>query len=384
MHGFTIRTLALLLVASASLAFAGHVALEAQDQDVRGTTIVLDRVLLEQDGFVVVHATDADGLVLTPPLGLSYLPAGEHADVEIHLDPGELAKYAYQDGGTVVPMLHVDADGDGAYSFPDGPDVPVVVDGAPVVTEVQLTLLPSLTSLDQTVVGGTVAGSTVTVDTVIAAEDGFVVVHALDRSGEAVLTPPLGVANVEAGVTRFLGVELNAELLSEYGYDEGAKAVVPMLHVDADGDGAYTFPDGPDVPVTADGGPLVAPLELAMPRMGRASVSTGEGVLEVDMDGLSVTLPSVTLTQPGFVVLHATESDGSLRVLPVLGASAALPAGTSDDVVIAIGDDQGPIVGDEVVAMVHVDDGDGAYRFPASDAPFMQDGQVLVEPFTLN
>ncbi len=379
MNGITIRILALLLVTPASLAFAGHVALEAQDQDVRGTTIVLDRVLLEQDGFVVVHATGADGLVLTPPLGLVHLPAGEYADVEVRLDPDELATYAYQDGGTVVPMLHVDADDDGAYSFPGGPDVPVVVDGAPVVTEVQLTLLPSLASLDQTLAGGQI-----TVDTVIAAEDGFVVVHALDRSGEAVLTPPLGVANVQAGITRFLGVELDAELLSEYGYDEGAKAVVPMLHVDADDDGAYSFPDGPDVPVTADGGALVAPLELAMPRMGRASVSTGEGVLEVDMDGLSVTLPSVTLTQPGFVVLHATEMDGSLRVLPVLGASAALPAGTSDDVVIAIDDEQGPIVGDTVVAMVHVDDGDGAYRFPASDAPFTQDGAVLVEPFTLN
>jgi hypothetical protein len=92
----------------------------------------------------------------------------------------------------------------------------------------------------------------------------------------------------------------------------------------------------------------------------------------------------VTLTQPGFVVLHATEEDGSLRVLPVLGASDALPAGTSHEVVIEIAEDQAPVVGDTVVAMVHVDDGDGVYRFPASDPPFRQDGEVLVEPFTLN
>lgn len=374
-----LRTLAALVAALASIAFANHVALEAQDQEVRGTTIVLDRVLLEQDGFVVVHATNADGLVLTPPLGVAHLPAGEHADVEIALDPDALAPYAYQDGGTIVPMLHVDADGDGMYAFPDGPDVPVTVDGAPVVTEIEWTLLPSLATLPQTLAGGGI-----TVDTVIAAQDGFVVVHALDLEGEAVIAPPLGVAPVEAGVTRFVGIDLDADLLQANGYDQGPKAVVPMLHVDADGDGAYAFPDGPDVPVTADGGALVAPLELSMPRMGRASVATGEGVLEVDADGLFVTLPSVTLTQPGFVVLHATEADGGLRVLPVLGASPALSAGTHQDVTVRIDADQAPVVGDAVAAMVHVDDGDGAYRFPASDAPFVQDGGPLVEPFTLN
>lgn len=257
-----VRTAAILTLALSSLAFADHVALEADGQEVRGTTITLDRVELEQDGFVVVHATDTAGdVVLTPPLGLTYLEAGEHMDV---------------------------------------------------------------------------------------------------------------------------AVELDTDLLDEYGYGAGPKAVVPMLHVDANEDGAYQFPDGGDVPVMADGGALVSPLELSMPEMGRASVATGSGALEVDGDGVFVTLPSVTLTQPGFVVLHAANDDGSLRGLPVLGASEALPAGTSDDVMVRIEPDQAPLVGDDVFAMVHVDDGDGAYRFPQSDAPFAQDGDVLVEPFTLN
>lgn len=374
-----LRLIAALTVAFASIAFADHVALEAQDQSVRGTDIVLDRVKLAEDGFVVVHATNDDGLVLTPPLGLVALPAGEHTDVSVALDLEQLAMYDYVNGGAIVPMLHVDANGNGTYEFPEGPDVPVTVDGAPVVTQIDLTLLPSLTTMAQTLAGGSVA-----IDTVVAAQDGFVVVHALDLEGEAVLTPPLGVAQVSAGISRYVRIELDDALLNQYGYDQGPKAIVPMLHVDADGNGAYEFPEGPDVPVTADGGALVAPLELSMPDMGRASVATGQGVLQVDADGLSVTLPSVTLTQPGFVVLHATESDGSLRVLPVLGASMALPAGTTNDVTIEIASDQTPLVGDTVVAMVHVDDGDGAYVFPESDPPFTQDGEVLVEAFTLN
>lgn len=379
MQTIIIRTLTLLLAAVPALAFAQEVRLEAQDQEIRGTTLTLDHVTLAQDGFVVVHATDASGdLVLTPPLGLTYLEAGAHDDVEVALHAGELAKYSYEQGGTVVPMLHVDANGDGAYQFPDGGDVPVTRDEGAVVVSIDLTVLPSLTTLDQTL-----AGQRVTIDTVVAAQDGFVVVHALDREGDAVLTPPLGVAQVEAGVTRYLAVELDDALLDEYGYRGGPKAIVPMLHVD-DGDGAYEFPDGPDVPVTADGAPLVSPLTLSMPAMGQASVATGQGKLSVGMDGLSVTLPSVTLTQPGFVVLHAQNEDGSLRGLPVLGASDALPAGTSNDVTIEIARDQAPMVGDTAYAMVHVDDGDGVYRFPASDPPFEQNGEVLVVPFTLN
>lgn len=370
---------AMLITASMITAALAEVGLDARSQSVRGTTLTLDAVTLEQDGFVVVHATDEDGLVLTPPLGLTYLEAGMHRDVTVPLEADELAKYDYERGGTVVPMLHVDADGDQAYRFPDGGDVPVTRDGSPVVIEIELTVLPSLATFDQTVHAGAL-----TVDTVVAAEDGFVVVHALDSEGDAVITPPLGVAPVEAGVSRFVEVDLDDGLLEEYGYRSGRKAVVPMLHVDDDADGDYEFPEGPDVPVMADGGPLVSPLELSMPEMGNASVAVGQGRIQVDGDGVFVTLERVTLTQPGFVVLHAQTEEGELRGLPVLGASGPLPAGTHEEVTIRLAEDQVPLVGDTAYAMVHVDDGDGVYRFPESDPPFMQGGDVLVVPFTLN
>jgi hypothetical protein len=96
-----------------------------------------------------------------------------------------------------------------------------------------------------------------------------------------------------------------------------------------------------------------------------------------------VTLASVTLTQPGFVALHAAEADGSLRVLPILGVSGYLAAGTHTNVAVPFGADQVAGVGDTAFAMAHVDDGDAAYRFPASDAPFVQDGAMLVAPVTL-
>ena len=368
----------LLTLAVFSSALGAHL-LVASDQNVQGSTVTIDSVIADADGFVVVHATDANGdLVLTPPLGVADVAAGTHTDLQVELDPAELAKYGYHMGGAIVPMLHVDADGDGMYSFPNGPDVPVMVDGAMVITTVQLTLSPSLWVNDQVAAGGAV-----TIDTVVAEQDGFVVVHALDADGSMVLTPPLGVTQVTAGVSRFVSIALDASVLATYGYGDAPKAIVPMLHVDADGNGMYAFPDGPDVPVVVGESPVVAPLELGVAASGMAMIDVGEGTLEVGADGLGVTLASVTLTQPGFVALHAAEADGSLRVLPILGVSDYLAAGTHTNVAIAIGADQVASIGDMAFAMAHVDDGDRTYRFPLSDAPFFQDGAMFVEALTL-
>lgn len=375
----TLVVLAMLVLGTA-LAQMDTPSLTVSDQTANAFEVVVDEVTLAQDGFVVVHAVDPDGnLVLTPELGKLYLAAGTHQDVRVPLDPDELIANEYEVGTAraVAPMLHID-DGNMTYEFPNGPDTPVSVEGSVVVETLSYTQGPALRTLDQTLANGSV-----TIDTVAAAQDGFVVVHALDREGNAVITPPLGLASVEAGIQRFVTIALDADLLAEYGYDEGPKAIVPMLHID-DGNGEYEFPEGPDVPVTVDGGALVSPLELSMPMAGTPAIEVGSGRLMVGEDGLSVTLDMVTLTQPGFVVLHAANEDGSLQVLPVLGQTDRLSAGDHSNVTIDIASDQAPVVGDQVFAMVHVDDGDGAYVFPESDAPFIVDGNAFVVPFTLN
>ena len=377
------RTLALFATFALLLgaALANHVpAISVSDQTSTGFEIVIDEVNLLEDGFIVVHATNPDGsLVLTPELGKVYLDAGSYTDVVIPLDPAELAANGYEVGvaRAVVPMLHVD-DGDQMYEFPNGPDTPVTLEGAVVLASLDYTQEPALRTFDQTLANGTIR-----VDTVAAAQDGFVVVHALDRNGDAVITPPLGLAQVEAGFTRFLSIELDADLLAEYGYDEGPKAIVPMLHID-DGNGSYEFPDGPDTPVVVDGGALVSPLELSMPTSGTAAIDVGAGTLMVGADGLSVTLDRVTLVQEGFVVLHAANEDGSLQVLPVLGVSPLLAAGVHENVTIPMAQGQVPAIGDRVFAMAHVDDGDGSYVFPESDPPYIVDGGAFVVPFTLD
>lgn len=237
---------------------------------------------------------------------------------------------------------------------------------------------PALEVNDQVAIG-----TTITIDVAILAEDGFIVVHAFDRDGELVLTPPLGLVYLPAGVHRFVTVELDPMLLAEYGYD-GTKEILPMLHVDANGNQRYEFPDGPDVPVTVDGDMVVATLALSQPSDATPSVDvSGEIRAEVDGMGLFVTIPGATLAQPGFVTLHRVDAAGELIVVPVAGVSEWLPAGSHQRVTVRIFDDQVVSVGETVFAMLHHDDGDMRYTFPESDPPVVVRGEIAMEGFTL-
>lgn len=262
------------------LAAAQTPSLTVAPQTLEQGAVTLASVTLAEDGFVVVHAYDTNGeLVLTPPLGLVYLEAGTHTGVMIPLAPDLLEANGYVAGTTknVLPMIHLDANSNQSYEFPEGPDVPVMVNDQMVVAELPLTLsetmmgegemmgmsdgTPALTVSDQTT-----ADNSVTLDMVTLAEDGFVVVHAYDTKGELVLTPPLGLVYLEAGTHRNVQVPLDEAFLVLYGYGSEPKAVLPMLHVDANGNMTYEFPEGPDTPVMLEGEMVVAPLELTVAR----------------------------------------------------------------------------------------------------------------------
>lgn len=250
-----------ILVASVAL---GQPALTVTPQT--GSSVNIGSVTLDEDGFLVVHAFDTQGeLVLTPPLSVVYLNAGAHENVSVALDTDLLEANGY--GATakdVLPMLHVDANANQMYEFPEGGDVPVMVADAMVTAKLSLTYQP-LAGLTPSILVSAQSGPAAVIDSVTLAQDGFVVVHAFDMSGELVLTPPLGVTYLSAGYHENVSVELDAELLAANGYGAGAKNVLPMLHVDANANQVYEFPDGGDVPVTVNDEMVVAPLLLMTP-----------------------------------------------------------------------------------------------------------------------
>jgi LPXTG-motif cell wall-anchored protein len=97
-------------------------------------------------------------------------------------------------------------------------------------------------------------GTSVTVASVKAPEDGWMVIHA-DANGSPGAI--LGQTAVPAGTTENVVVMLETPLESD-------ATVWAMLHTDKGEAGVYEFPDGPDVPVSWNGAIVMAPLNVAL------------------------------------------------------------------------------------------------------------------------
>ncbi len=92
--------------------------------------ITVAEVVASQDGWVALHEFGPNGqLVIAPVAGLTAVKAGTNSNVQIRLDK------VYQPGTKLAAMLHIDAGAIGTYEFPNGPDVPVSVDGNVVMQE---------------------------------------------------------------------------------------------------------------------------------------------------------------------------------------------------------------------------------------------------------
>lgn len=122
-----------------------------------------------------------------------------------------------------------------------------------------------------------------------------------------------------------------------------------------------------DVPTEASDGPPDAP----------ASITADDQ----ESDGTSIVVASIELPAPGFIAVHA---DGGGSPGAVIGNSDLLPAGTSTDVAITLGE---PLTADATVyPMAHIDmDEDGIYEFAppdeTTDGPALTaDGDVAVVP----
>jgi hypothetical protein len=353
---------------------SGPASLAVQDQTSDGTTIVVASIELPSAGFIAVHADN--GGSPGPVIGTSeLLPAGRSNDVTVTLD-------APLEGTSIVwPMAHIDMDGDGEYTFmpPDNAvDVPAIsADGNVAVAPAAVTLLPdrgpaSLEALDQEGLGLGLIVASVTLPA-----QGFIAVHA-DADGAP--GPVIGVSNLLAA-----GTSTDVEVIFDEPLEESAK-VFPMVHIDMDGDGEYTFvppDDAIDLPATIDNGD-VAVVNVNLTVLPPTSPSSLEAD-EQTSDGSTIIVKQANLPANGFIAVHA---DNAGSPGPVIGRSDLLPAGENTDVVITL---DTPLAESGILwPMVHIDmDRDGEYTFVppdnAVDVPGITgDGKVAVTPVQIN
>ena len=207
------------------------IGVDVDDQFVTDTKAVsINNIVAQQDGWIVIHATDKNGTVL----GHAPIKAGLNQNITVPLtDMTDLT-------GELTAMIHIDAGTIGTYEFP-GPDVPPKMGGA--IANEPFWTVDHVRVKDQKLA----ADGTFTVPYVLASKDGWIVIHANDATATQ-----LGHAPVKAGLNE--GVQVKIDDPSKI-----TDKVSAMLHIDAGTIGTYEFP-GPDVPVKDATGQIIAPL----------------------------------------------------------------------------------------------------------------------------
>jgi predicted lipoprotein with Yx(FWY)xxD motif len=198
------------------------------------------------------------------------------------------------------------------------------------------------------------AGDTVTIDSVSAAVDGWIVIHA-DADGSP--GPVIGHAPVAAGENSDVVVDIDAARATDTLY--------AMLHVDAGTAGEYEFP-GDDGPARDAGDNVVTPpFQVELSSVNAVSVND-----QALAEGDTVTVAAVRSAGPGWIVIHADDGGSPGMVI----GHAAVESGLNRDVVVDI---DAANATDTLYAMLHVDAGTtGEYEFPGDDVPATDAGNT--------
>lgn len=208
-------------------------AVEVKDQEINGDTVVIAMVKAAADGWIVIHIDD-NGKP-GPVIGNSAVKTGDNKDVKVKIDTAKATPKLHA-------MLHVDKGVIGTYEFP-GADVPVKNGDAIVMTPFTAKMAMAMASDAVKVSDQTIAqddygyGSTVTINLVSAAANGWIVIH-IDDNGKP--GGVIGQTAVKAGENKDVKVKIDAA--------KATPKLHAMLHVDKGVIGTYEFP-GADVPV---------------------------------------------------------------------------------------------------------------------------------------
>jgi|GEM_PF-573497 len=350
----------LLLVALVPFASAEHNSgplVEVGDQVIFDATVNIDKAIMIEPGWIVIHADDGTG-TFGPVIGQRLLSPGSNYNIDVPINANATTS-------TLYAMLHFDTGAMGVYEFGtvDGADLPVTDADGNVVS-------PSFSATvahvhDQLIDGNMYHASSVTVDA-----PSWLVVHAGD---EASFGAVLGQTLVQPGTTADVMVELAA--------DGRTEILWPMLHVDDGAMGVYEFGavEGADGPIVVNDEVATAPIWTTPHiRVADQIVTRGDGM---DMNAApTLAINSVLAADAGWLVVHQ-EQDGSFG--PVAGL-VAVPAGLSHGPNAVTVELDPAMLTNNLWPMLHVDDGEiGVYEFgtvEGADNPVAVNGNVVTYP----
>jgi PGF-CTERM protein len=342
---------------------------EMSDQPTDGSAVVVDRVELSEDGFVTIHDSSLlDSATFDSIRGTSaYLEAGVHEDVRIELDE-EL-----DNEDTLIPMAHKDTNDNEQYDFAEsegGEDGPFINDQEKAVIDTA-----AVTPTDETSVtmnDTATSGHYVNVDEVFLEDGGFVTIHdSTVLDGEVFGSIRGSSEYLEPGLHRNVGVHLDEPL-------EEDDTVVPMAHRDTNDNEEYDFADSEgenDGQYTTDDGNAVVDT-------ANATVSAEVSMENARVDGNTVVVDTIDLSEGGFVTIHDSSLFAGDTLGSVVGTSQYVEAGHHHDVEIQL--DEPLTESQTVVPMAHKDTNDNEeYDFieseGADDGPYTYQGNAVVD-----
>ncbi len=224
-------------------------------------------------------------------------------------------------------------------------------------------------------------GNMLTISNVQMSEDGWVVIHK-DNNGSPMVPDIISVPKmVAAGASSDVMVELKE------GVDiQDGETLWVMLHDDSGDMGTYEFDgnNGLDLPIKDDMGNVVTKsftVNVMSEPTGSLTVED-QSVMENQ-----VMISSITVDQPGFVVIHADNGEDGPVVPAIISEPVYLEAGTTEDVAVTFADDADVMTGDTVWAMLHTDTGESmVYEFDGEnglDLPITEDGAPVMMSFNI-
>ena len=316
------------------------------DQEVMDDGLVtVTSVYTPGPGWLLIHADD-DGEI-GPLLGHVFLRAGENENVTIPIQWRE-----------ATPTLHAVLVADGErltrLDYPDG-DLPVIVNGQPLIASFAVTLPPDVFVLDQPVVDGKIE-----VERVISDGPGWLVVYFDENDLPARI---IGSAPLADG----LNEQVEVEVVERAATDK----LHIIIHNDDEPVGEFNFP-GADEPRLYHG---------RLPFSFTFQTNLGNYLVVRDQargEGTAVTVPLVVADRPIWLVIRSGAAPGAGEIIGQIW----LPAGINREVMVPI---DGERINKTLFAVLHADEDEPAqFDFPGgADRPLEFNGRIIQSSFEL-
>ena len=256
---------------------------------------------------------------------------------------------------TLHAVLYEDRERSNQLDYPEG-DLPVIVNGQPVLSTITITLPPDILVLDQPVIDGKIV-----VDRVVSNGPGWLVIYYDDGGLPGFI---IGSAPLADGLNEMVEIEVVESAVT--------KQLHLQIHDDTDPIGEFNFP-GDDNPRLYRG---------RLPATTTFLTDGGNYLLAEDQKPVDkiVNVPLVVIESPAWLIVRSGNEPQSGSIL----GRVWLPAGINRDVTVELALDP-DLTYDVLVAVLHNDaEVLEQFEYPSGDdRPLEYNGRIIFTPFSL-